>query len=319
MNYNVAERTWEGRIMTENDNNNGIVELWGREFKKAKNGLDEEQVVSFINELMNKYETLRSRTEHLSSLTKLAEKTIVEADNVASQLQKEAEDKAKAEANSIIAKAEEQAQKIIQEKSAEAVAMANREAEAIRTNAQRRAESLLEERTKEIQPKLRDTVQSLYGELMSQLELIKQQAVTLEEEFERKLSQSLEDTSKVSTEASKTGNEFLEIIQTPDETNEGEPDWELEILPPIDLTQILDIINHLDSLSEVENTELIPQTDKPSIMVSLHEPIDLIDILEKLPQVAQVTEATTESNGAQGKPKKVQIELAGKTVPQESN
>jgi vacuolar-type H+-ATPase subunit H len=310
-------------IMAKNDNNNGIVELWGREFAKTREGLDEEQVVSFINELMSKYETLRNRTEHLSSLTKLAEKTIVEADNVAKDLQKEAEDKAGAEANAIIAEAEEQAQKIIQEKSAEAVAMANREAEAIRARARQQAESLLEEKTKEIQPKLRDTVQSLYRELLSQLESLKQQVVTLEEEFESKLSQSLEDTnadtSNENTEAANTSNEFLELIQTPNETSEGEPDWEVEILPPIDLTQILDIINHLDSLSEVENTELIPQADKPSIMVVLREPIDLIDILAKLPQVAQVTEDITESNSAEGKPKKAQVELSATTVPQESS
>jgi len=311
-------------MMAKNDNNNGIVELWGHEFKKAKDGLDKEEVVSFVNELINKYETLLKRTEHLSSLTKLAENTIVEADNVAKEVHKEAENKAKAEANAIVAKAEEQAQKIIQEKSAEAVAMANREAEAIKANARQRAESLLEERAKEIQPKLRDTAKSLYVELLSQLERLKQQAVTLEEEFDHKLSQpleetSLEETSNVSREADKASNEFLELIQTIEETNEGEPEWELEILPPMDLTQILDIINHLDSLPEVAKTELIPHADKPSIMVFVREPIDLIDTLRTLPQVAQVTEDTTESAGDEGKPRKAQIELPEKTVTQQSN
>jgi len=305
--------------MGKNDNNNGIVELWGREFKKTKNGLDEEQVVSFVNELINERETLLKRAEHLSSLTKLAEKTIVEADNVAKQVQKEAQDKAKAEVNAIVAKAEEQAQKIIQEKSAEAVAIANREAEAIKAKAQQRAESLLEERAKGIQPQLRNTAKRLYGELLLQLESLKQQVVALEEEFDRKLSQPLEETSNVSMEADKVDNGFLELIQNADETNEGEPDWELEILPPVDLTQILDIINHLDGLAEVEKTELIPQINKPLIMVFVRQPIDLIDILRTLPQVAQVTEDTTESGDAEGKPRKAQIELSGKTVPQESS
>jgi cell division septum initiation protein DivIVA len=302
--------------MAKSDNNNGVVELWGHEFKKAKDGLDKEQVVSFVNELMNEHKTLLKREEHLSSLTQLAEKTIVEADNVAKQVQNEAEDKAKAEADAIVAKAEEQAQKLIQEKSAEAVVIANREAEAIKAKAQQRAESLLEERAKKIQPELRDTAKRLYGELLAQLESLKQQVVALEEEFNHKLSQPLEETSKISAEA---GNAFFELIQTTDETNEGEPEWELEILPPVDLTQILDIINHIDSLPEVEKTELIPQTDKPSIMVFVREPIDLIDILRALPQVAQVTEDTTESAGAEGKPRKAQIELSGKTVSQESN
>ena len=305
--------------MAKNDNNNGIVELWGHEFKIAKDGLDKEEVVSFVNELINKYETLIKRTEHLSSLTKLAEKTIVEADNVAKEVHKEAENKAQAEVNAIVAKAEEQAQKIIQEKSAEAVARANREAEAIKAKARQQAESLLEERAKEIQPKLRDTAKSLYGELLSQLERIRQQAVTLEEEFDHKLSQPLEETSEVSREADKASNEFLELIHTIEETNLGEPEWELEILPPMDLTQIMDIINHLDSLPEVAKTELIPHADKPSIMVFVRKPIDLIDTLRALPQVAQVTEDTTESAGDEGKPRKAQIELPEKTVPQQSN
>jgi len=306
-------------MMAKNDNNNGVVKLWGHEFKKAKDGLDKEQVVSFVNELMNEHETLLKRAEHLSSLTQLAEKTIVEADNVAKQVQKEAGDKAKAGANAIVAKAEEQAQKLIQEKSAEAVAIANKEAEAIKAKAQQRAEALLEEKAKEIQPELRNTAKRLYGELLAQLESLKQQVGALEKEFEHKLSQPLEDTGKVSVEAGKTGDDFLELIQTTDETSKDEPEWELEILPPIDLTQILDIINHLDSLPQVVRTELIPQADKPSIMVFLRQPIDLIDILRTLQQVAQVTEDTTESGGAEGKPRKAQIELPRQTVPQESN
>ncbi len=90
-------------------------------------------------------------------------------------------------------------------------------------------------------------------------------------------------------------------------------------MPPIDLTQILDIMNHLDSLPEVENTELIPRVDKPAITVFLREPIDLIDMLKALPQVAEVNEDSTESASAQDKPRKVQIALSGKTVPQQNS
>ncbi|MDH5364363.1 MAG: ATP synthase F0 subunit B, partial [Dehalococcoidia bacterium] len=300
--------------MEKNANKKDVVELWGREFKKVKSGLDEEQVVSFVNELMNEHKTLLERAEHLSSLTKLAEKTVVEAENVAKQIQKEAADQAKAEAKTIIAKAEEQAQKVFQEKSAEAIVMANREAEAIKAKAQQQAELLLEERTKEIQPKLRDIAKRLYGELLSQFESLKQQVVASEEGFDHKLSRPLPQTSNVSKEADKLGHEFLELTQPIDETNAGEPDWELEISPPIDLTQILDIMNHLDSLPEVENTELIPRVDSPSIIVFVREPIDLIDRLKTLPQVAQVTGDATESTDAQYKPGKVQIVLSGKTT-----
>jgi len=274
---------------------------------------------------MKKHEALLKRAEHLASLTKLAEKTIAEADNVAKQVHEEAEGQAKAEAKAILAEAEEQAQRLIEEKRAEALARANREVEAIKTKAQQQTEKMLEDKIKEIQPELRNNIKRLYGELLTQLESLKQQVVTLEEELDHKLSQppaetsTVEETSKVSMEAGKADNEFLELIQPANEIGEDEPEWELEILPPIDLTQILDIINHLDNLPQVVRTELVPQIDRPTIMVFLRQPIELVDILKTLPQVAKVTEDTTGSGGAEGKPRKAQIELPRQTVTQQSN
>ena len=90
--------------------NKDVVELWGREFDLAKNGLNEAQIVPFVNELIGERDQLVQSMEHLSSLTKLAEKTIVEADSLAEEIKKEAVDQTKAEATAIMAKAEEQAQ-----------------------------------------------------------------------------------------------------------------------------------------------------------------------------------------------------------------
>jgi cell division initiation protein len=308
--------------MAKNNKRNGVIQLWGHEFKKAGDGLDKAEVVSFVDELMKKHEALLKRAEHLSSLTKLAEKTIVEADDVAQQVKSEAEEQAKSEAKTILSEAEEQAQKIIEEKRAEALTRVNREVEAIKAKAQQQAEALLEEKTREIQPELRNNVKRLYGELLTQLDGLKEQVVALEEELEQKLSQppaetrTLEEPNRVSVEAGKADNEFLELLRPTSETDEAEPEWELEILPPIDLTQILDIINYLDGLAEVEQTELIPQMDKPTITVFLSQPIDMVDILKTLPQVASVTEDT---DGGEGKPRKAQIELPRQTVTQQSN
>ena len=93
--------------------------------------------------------------------------------------------------------------------------------------------------------------------------------------------------------------------------------FELEILPPIDITKIMGIVTYLDSLPEIKNTELIPIADKPSILVFLHEPIPLIDMLNTLPEVAEVKEDTTDTAGAEGKRRKVQIVLSEKTVSEE--
>jgi cell division initiation protein len=309
-----------------NNKNNGVIELWGREFKKAGEGLDQGQVESFIEELMKKHDALLKRTEHLTSLTKLAEKTIVEADAVAKQVRSEAEEKAKAEAKVILSEAEEKARKLAQEKRAEALAKVDQEVKAVRARAQQEAKKMLEEKTKEIQPELRKSVKRLYGELLSQLENLKQQVVALEKELDQKLALPLEktnaapeETSQADRETGQADNEFMELFQSAKETDEGQPEWELEILPPIDLTQILDIINYLDDLPEVRHTELIPHMERPKITVFLNKPISMIDILRELPQVAHVTDDTTGSNGSDVKPRKAKIELSRRTAPKPSN
>jgi cell division initiation protein len=299
-----------------NNNSNGVVELWGHEFKKTADGLDKGEVISFVTELMKKNESLLKRADHLESLTKLAEKTIMDADEVAKQVQEEAKEQAKAEAKKILSGAEEEAQRLIEERKAEATAVAKREAEAIKAKAQKQAETILEEKIKEIQAELKGNAKTLYQELIKQLEGLKQQVVTLESDLDQKLSHPPAETAKETLEeGGKADKDFLTLLQPEEEAVEDEPEWELEILPPIDLTQILNIINYLDALPQVVRTELIPQMDKPTIMVFLRQPIEMLNILETLPQVASATEEAT----AEGKPRRARIELPRQTVIQQSN
>ena len=105
------------------------------------------------------------RTDHLSSLTKLAEKTVTEADEIAAGMKQEALDQAKAEAAAIIAQAEEQAQQI-------------------------------ESETSRVQLDLRNSVQGLYEHLLTELDSLKQKVATLQTESEQKLSPLAEVASK---------------------------------------------------------------------------------------------------------------------------
>jgi len=260
--------------MDNNGDKDNITELEGREFKIVKKGLDKAQVAAFINELVRQRDELISernmliqREEHMLSLTKLAERTVIEADKLTEEIKREAIEQAKAEADAIIAKAEEQSQ---------------------------------------------EQTQRIYGQLLSQLESLKQQVVALEKEPEQKLSQAkVPATPEVSLEsADDTDTKPQELIQIIDLTNrtelqEGVPvladnqepttyekEVELEILPPVNPIKIMEIMKYLDNLSEVEDTELIPRADKPSIIVSQREPIPLVDMLRELPQVEHVKEAT---------------------------
>ncbi len=346
--------------------NKDVVELWGREFDLAKNGLNEAQIVPFVNELIGERDQLVQSMEHLSSLTKLAEKTIVEADRLAEEIKKEAIDQTKTEATAIMAKAEEQAQQLLEEKRTEAITIATEEAEAIRANAEHETGLLLERQNERMQSEVKAIAQRLYTELLSQLESLKQQAIALGAEFERKLSQPAEQASPVviekeqppaqvsaniqqesniipgsNLEVSPQGAEDIpaesqQLSQTIDQTNTSEVEGkvplaadsqdeltyenevELEIQPPIDVKQIMGIMRALDSLGEVENTELIPLTDKPLIVVFLHEPMHLMKILRALPEVDEAKEVTggeitavTDAAHAEGKRRKIQITLSG--------
>jgi len=304
--------------MGKNSDKDGFVELGGAEFRRVKNGLDEAQVASCISELVSQRDKFRQHEEHLSSLTRLAEKTVAEADKLAEEIKTEAKDQAKVEASTIITKAEEQAQRIIEEKRAEIINIATEQAEAIKTEAEREAELLLENQRKKIQLELSNLAHQLYSHLLSELENLKQQVVELEEEFEHKLPHPAGETSTVTIEQDERRDEFAKLIQTEDRESTGGPDWELEILPPIDLTKIMGVVTYLDSLPEVESTEIIPETDRPSIVVFLREPINLTDVMRTLPEVAQVKEDTTDAGDANTKPRKVQIVLKEKTALDET-
>jgi len=359
-------------IMAKNGNKEGMVELWGREFNLAKNGLDETQIVSFVNELMSERDQLIQQAEHLAALTKLAEKTVVEADKLAEEIKQETAEQTEAETTAIIAKAEEQARQIIEEKRTEIITIVTKEAEAIKANAEREAGLLVERERERIQPELRDITQQLYRELLSQLKSLKQQVTALEVEFEHKLSQPAEQTSIVTMEkeapsaqvpttiqqasnitaiissevslerAEDKSTESQQPTQTIDQANTSEleeeaplsvdsqaeliynDEVELEILPPIDVKQIMGIMRYLDSLSEIKNTELIPVIDRPLIIVSLREPMHLIEILRTLPEVDEAKEVSDEENtavidaDAEGRRRKIRITLSGNSVLDEA-
>lgn len=219
------------------NNDKDIIERWGRIFKRANSGLDEEQVAAFVNELIRERDLLIKQQEHMFSLIRLAEKA-VGTDEMARQSLRGG-----------IVQAGEQARPIVgEEKKPEAVATPIKGTE--------------------------------------------------------------------TTTTPRAQNKLQELIGTIDQPNgdEPEPDWEVQILPPIDLMQALGIMSALDKLPEIEKTELIPDVNKPTIAVFVNKPLHLIDRLRTLPQVAEIKEGTTNGSGTEGKPRKVQIVLSEKAI-----
>ena len=72
--------------MSDNPKKDGVIVLGGRKFKRVKNGLDEAQVASFIDELIEERDKLAQSQEHIASLNRLAETTVVEANKLATQI-----------------------------------------------------------------------------------------------------------------------------------------------------------------------------------------------------------------------------------------
>jgi hypothetical protein len=330
-------------IMGNTPKNDGVVVLGGREFKRVKDGLDEAQVASFIDELIKERDELAQSNDHIASLNRLAEMTVVEADKLATQLKTEAEEQAKAESTAIIDKAKEQARQMSEKKIAEAVEIANEEANAIKAKAEEEAALLLENERNKIRGELRDLVNQQFGSMLEGLESLKQQAAAVQTDFDSKLSKPKEKDSAAAariTEGSKAPDEQPEpsqatyhteksfelsrLFESEDKAKLGKPQWEVEISPPFDIAKIMEVVSFLDQLPEVANTEMIvPQIDTPSILVFLHDSMNLVDVLQTIPAVAHVEEVTTDKSATSSKPgeepRKVRISLVENTTSQEKN
>jgi hypothetical protein len=394
-----------------------VIVLGEREFKRVKNGLDEAQVASFIHELIKERDKLAQSQEHIASLNRLAEMSIVEADKLAAQIKTEAAEQAKAESAAIIDKAKEQARQMSEKQIAEAVQTANEQADAIKAKAEEEAVLLLENQKNKIRGELRNLVNQQFGYMLEEMESLKRQAAAVQADFGNKLSDTREENSTVTeeiaekidaaaaevTKASDTiveeiakesdttveeigkesdtiveevakesdtiveeiakesdtifaeivekidaaaaeiakeddtvvaeaskktlgehgepsratdntdkSSELSKLLQIEEQPEAGKPQWEVEILPPFDISKIMEVVSFLDQLPEVANTEMIvPQIDMPSILVFLHKPMNVVDVLQKIPAVANVEEVTPKTAAANGKPRKARISLSG--------
>jgi hypothetical protein len=274
-----------------------VVVLGGREFKRAKNGVDEVQVASFINELIEQRDELAQSQDHMASLNRLAERTVVEADKLAMQIKTEATEQARAESAAIIDKAKEQARQMSEKEMAEAVQLANEKANAIKAKAEEEAATLEEKEKDRIRKNLRNLVNQQSGYLLEELERLKQQARTIQVDFddaspgptEEKSTATVEavegeegavraiarESDTIVAQASKNtldeqpepfravgddgerSSELSEALSTEDQTESGKPQWEVEILPPFEIAKIMEVVSFLDQLPEVASTEMI--------------------------------------------------------------
>jgi cell division septum initiation protein DivIVA len=268
-----------------------ILNLNGRVFKKVELGLDEKEVQAYINELITQRDSLLSRQEHLSALAELAEKTVIEANNMSQQMKRKATEQAKADAEQIRVKAEQEAEQFVKEKKAEAKAAAEKEADIVRTETLKQAELARTEQLTAFKAEARGMVQKVQNELLTNIDNIKQHVMSIDTNFEQMASLSyptvsttqvaVENKPAPATSKDEKGTSFDQI-----------PWLEVEVLPPVDIGKIMDLISRLESLPQVKTTDLLPEMPNPLIRVFLNEPSPLADLLKTLPQIEKVTEMT---------------------------
>jgi cell division septum initiation protein DivIVA len=381
--------------------NRDVIELWGREFNLVKNGLSEAQVVSFVNDLAKQHDVLLQRQEHLAALTKLAERTVTEADRIADELKQDSRKQAKDEINKMIAEAEVtaktqsariiseaeataksqsqrilsdaeiRAEQIIKEKESHAMMAAVEQAEAIKAtaeklanearreadtdarkivseaearakhlieqkeaeastaaaekarlilaSAQEKASTLLEREKQRIQPELAQFVRRLRSQLLSEIDDIKSQVGSLESQIGETLpltspepiTPKVQEEEKIEYKTEKADT-FMDLVKDSDRSDDdSKPEWEIEIVPPIDIMKIMSIVSYLDNLPEVIRTEIIPHNDRTTVTVYTGRTLELLNLIKGMPEVASIEE-TIFSDAGKAEPRKITLALSAK-------
>jgi cell division septum initiation protein DivIVA len=329
-NHNSSNNNNIGNGANVNVNGEEVLHIGDRSFRKTKLGLAEEEVRAYVEELINQRDALVKRQEHLSALTELAEKTVMDANNLSQAMMKKTTEQAKTEADKIRAKAEQEADQLIKAKRSEAKMIADKDAESIRTEAHRQAKLIREEQLDGIRSEAANLAQKLQSDLIANLDGLKKQVLSIGTKFEPSLHNS--NSNSINTNSgnnnsnnnnSNNGNNGktshpapAEAAKPSDTLSPGEkgalldhiPWLEVEVLPPLDIEKIMDLIARLESLPEVKTTDLLPETPNPLIRVFLNEPSPLAEMLRTLPQVEKVNELTDEGQG-DDKRERIQIVL----------
>jgi cell division septum initiation protein DivIVA len=294
-----------------NSNNDDVLYIGNRVFNKTKLGLDEREVRTYIEELVHERDTLTKKQEHLSALAELAEKTVIEANSMAAQMKQKAVDQSKADAEKARIKAEQELEHYLKEKKIEAKNLAEKDAEIIRTEAFKQAEVAREEQMKALKAEAMNLTQRVQNDLLTAIDSIRQHIVALEPNIETAASFNYQ--SNVRTPEVKAAPD-----QAPAKSSADHIPWlEVEVLPPVDIAKIMDLISRLEDLPEVKTTDLLPEMPNPLIRVFLNENAPLAELLRTLPQVEKVTEGATGITSGDSK-ERIQIVLSKGNGPKES-
>jgi len=266
-----------------------FVELGGKKFKVVKAGLDEDEVASYIDQLMTERDLLLKRQESLTSLTKLYDKTIIEADNLAREIQKQAMEKAQQEANAVMMNAHEKAKDILERQIADAQNIIKQQVKTIKVSVSKQIDTALKEQIKDVQLRIGETVRELSDTLTAQSEKLANLGNSVHIDFEQTIP---EKTPAAVCEAVVDTNRKEKTVSSTVLCNEAkdEKSIDIEILPPRDKDEIEAIEAYLKTIPEIKSIELLTMIDKSILNIKSAKQCDLMAILRASPQVYQAEE-----------------------------
>jgi hypothetical protein len=301
--------------------------LFGHSFKKVHMGLDESEVSAYIKEILS-HSDESARHEQSATLTRLIDKVAHEADAWAEQTRNEAREKAKSEADAIIASAESQAKKYAEEKRAEALEAAQKDAEILKIQANIQIEAWLKETKETVAAQIQGIGAILCSEMRSQADVLKKRAASFEEELEDRITEllnrdlAIEQCPAVSkSESAPAAQEHSEFTPNPAkaeapvassqpitaeiEASNRESWYELEIISPNDAAAEA-FRTRLNQISGIAAVRMEESSDKTILSAYFKKPLDVVKTLMQLPQVTRVERVSEDEK------ERIRVTIGGK-------
>jgi F0F1-type ATP synthase membrane subunit b/b' len=266
--------------------NTHTTSLWGKEFSIVNDGLAEAEVVAFVSELMQ-------QQKHLQSLMELAQRTVVEADQLATTTREKAKEEAEAEASRIVSQAQAQAEEMAQETHRSTLARAEEEAAAL-------AQRIYDRFVEVLQEEMGKDMSKMAGPAPTAPAPPDWQAMPVDKE----------------TPTNPQGNStpVPELLpEVPQESSEEPIDSEADILvaPPIDLAQLTAFQRRLRQQSQIRLLQTVGSWNQGlAITVLIKQPLQLVETLQEMPEVEKVQgDDEDEKEAGKGLRKKVSVSL----------
>jgi hypothetical protein len=269
-------------------------QLTGHSVREALSELDDKQVLNLFQQLIDEREALIKRQEHLVSLSRLSEKTIAAADEVAHQIKEEAKNQAEAHASTILTEARTNAELLLADSRNQAINSVRSDLLAARGKYLTEFDEFSAKSISEFETKITSAVESVTASMIAYSEALKNQFSTFKKELETKLGE-LEATSFNENPDTAPAAVVTPSLQEKEpEAMAGREMRIVEILAPRDKDRIDGVRAHLDLLDDVIETNIKHLVDRTLIEVTLMKPMDLTHVMSDWPEVEMVQDMLIE-------------------------